>query len=74
LGLGTDLDTVGGKLGGELSGDNGDGRLRQAAARGQYGDKKLGVYDQVKEIFDPKGVLNPGVIIGTDPADLLKLF
>lgn len=72
--LGDDLYAAAVKLGGSLSGDSGDGRLRQAAGRGVYGDQMLGIFEKVKDIFDPKGILNPGVIIGTDPDDLIGML
>ena len=71
LGTAKDFYTLAGKLGGEIAGDSGDGRLRQAAARGQYDDELLGIFEKVKKIFDPKGILNPGVIIGGDPSELV---
>ncbi|MDR2523964.1 MAG: FAD-binding oxidoreductase [Candidatus Nomurabacteria bacterium] len=66
-----DYHQLAGKLGGSIAGDSGDGRLRQAAARGQYDDAMLGIFEKVKNIFDPKGILNPGVIIGSREADLI---
>jgi FAD/FMN-containing dehydrogenase len=59
------------KLGGTIAGDSGDGRTRIAAARGQYGDEMLGIFERVKEIFDPKGIFNPGVVIGTGEEELI---
>lgn len=59
-----------GKLGGTIAGDSGDGRLRALGSRGQYTDEMLGIFEQVKEIFDPKGILNPGVILDTDQDSL----
>lgn len=72
--LGDDLYSAAIKLGGSLSGDSGDGRLRQEAGRGVYGDQMLGVFEKVKNIFDPKGILNPGVVIGTNPEDLIAIL
>lgn len=48
-------------LGGTLSAAAGDGRVRAPYVRKQYSD---GLYDlmlQVKKLFDPHGILNPGV-------------
>lgn len=67
-----DLYSVAGKLGGEIAGDSGDGRLRQKAAAGQYDDEILGIFEKVKDIFDPKGILNPGVVIDADEQDLIS--
>ncbi|MDR1197212.1 MAG: FAD-binding oxidoreductase [Candidatus Nomurabacteria bacterium] len=63
-----------GKLGGEISGDSCDGRLRQTAARGQYNDEMLGIFEKVKNIFDPKGILNPGVILDSEEPRLIALL
>jgi FAD/FMN-containing dehydrogenase len=71
FGVAKDLYSIAGKLGGEIAGDSGDGRLRQSAAAGQYDDEALGIFEKTKEIFDPKNILNPGVIIGADESDLI---
>jgi FAD/FMN-containing dehydrogenase len=71
FGLARDYYKLAGKLGGAIAGDSGDGRLRQTAARGQYGDKMLGIFEKVKQVFDPKGIFNPGVILGSREADLI---
>jgi len=72
--LGNDLYSGALKLGGSIVGDSGDGRLRQAAGLRVYGDQMLGIYEKVKQIFDPKNILNPGVVIGTDPDDLIGML
>ncbi|MHC4553393.1 MAG: anaerobic glycerol-3-phosphate dehydrogenase subunit C, partial [Planctomycetota bacterium] len=54
-------------LGGSISGEHGDGLVRAAFIRGQYGDEYYGLLCQIKQIFDPKGILNPGKIINDDP-------
>jgi FAD/FMN-containing dehydrogenase len=71
LGTAKDLYSLAGRLGGEIAGDSGDGRLRQKAAAGQYDDEALGIFEKVKAIFDPKGILNPGVIIDGDEQGLI---
>ncbi|MDH3366383.1 MAG: hypothetical protein OEO17_00960, partial [Gemmatimonadota bacterium] len=62
-------------LGGTPSGEHGDGRLRAGAVSRMYGDEVLELFRLVKETFDPRGVLNPGVILGgpDDPVDRLKV-
>lgn len=74
LNFGDDLYSTAIKLGGSLSGDSGDGRLRQESGRRVYGDQMLGIFEKVKNIFDPKGILNPGVVIGTESDDLIRLI
>jgi FAD/FMN-containing dehydrogenase/Fe-S oxidoreductase len=46
-------------LKGTLSGEHGDGILRAAWVRKIFGDL-VPVFEEIKRIFDPKGVLNPG--------------
>ena len=54
-------------LGGTVSGEHGDGRLRAPFARRQYGDGIVALFRAVKTAFDPHGIFNPGVILGTAP-------
>ena len=49
------------ELGGSLSAGNGDGRLRAPYISLQYGEELYQLMMQVKKIFDPQGILNPGV-------------
>ncbi|HSX46687.1 MAG TPA: FAD-binding oxidoreductase [Patescibacteria group bacterium] len=50
-------------LGGSLSGEHGDGRLRGPYLAKVYGDDVYELFQRVKQIFDPYGILNPGVKI-----------
>jgi FAD/FMN-containing dehydrogenase/Fe-S oxidoreductase len=49
-------------LGGSLSGEHGDGRLRTPYLRRAYGPL-ADVFAEVKTLFDPEGLLNPGIIV-----------
>jgi FAD/FMN-containing dehydrogenase/Fe-S oxidoreductase len=49
-------------LGGSLSGEHGDGRLRTPYLRRAYGPL-ADTFEQVKSLFDPRGLLNPGIIV-----------
>ena len=51
------------ELGGTLSGEHGDGRLRARALEKVYGPEITGLFRKVKDAFDPVGILNPGVKI-----------
>ncbi len=58
-------------LGGVVSGEHGDGRLRSAYIREQY----PGIYDlfvQVKAIFDPRSVFNPEIKNSDDPLQMAR--
>lgn len=48
-------------LGGTLTGEHGDGRLRAAAMRRVWSEESLARFRDIKEAFDPQGILNPGV-------------
>jgi hypothetical protein len=50
-------------LGGTLSGEHGDGRLRARSLSDVYGAEIVGLFRRVKEAFDPVGILNPGIIV-----------
>ncbi|MGH7586765.1 MAG: FAD-binding oxidoreductase, partial [Gemmatimonadales bacterium] len=49
------------RLGGTPSGEHGDGRLRARFVERVYGPEVMALFRQVKDTFDPDGVLNPGV-------------
>jgi FAD/FMN-containing dehydrogenase len=49
------------QLGGSITASAGDGRVRAPYLRGLYGDDIYNLMMQVKRIFDPLGILNPGV-------------
>lgn len=51
-------------LGGTLSGEHGDGLLRTPFLSRLYGREIYSLFTEVKNIFDPKGILNPGKVIG----------
>lgn len=53
-------------VGGTISGEHGDGLSRTAFLRSQYGPLYR-VFRQVKEIFDPAHLMNPGKIVSDDP-------
>jgi FAD/FMN-containing dehydrogenase/Fe-S oxidoreductase len=48
--------------GGSASGEHGDGRARGELLKFMYSAAALETFGQVKKIFDPAGVLNPGII------------
>ncbi|MDQ3793614.1 MAG: FAD-binding oxidoreductase, partial [Actinomycetota bacterium] len=49
--------------GGSLSGEHGDGLARSQFLEKMYGPEILRAFAEVKGLFDPEGVLNPGVIV-----------
>lgn len=57
-------------LGGTISSQAGDGRLRTPYLEAMYGVELYGLFQKVKTIFDPYGTMNPGVKFGTSLDDL----
>lgn len=57
------------RYGGSLSGEHGDGRARSELLPVMYSPAVLDLFCQVKDIFDPAGVLNPGVGVRPRPLD-----
>jgi FAD/FMN-containing dehydrogenase/Fe-S oxidoreductase len=55
--------------GGSLSGEHGDGLARSEFLEKMYGPEILRAFSEVKELFDPQGILNPGVIVDPPPMD-----
>lgn len=53
-------------LGGVVSGEHGDGRLRSAYIRRQYPDI-YELFTRVKDLFDPQGIFNPEIKTSQDP-------
>ena len=51
------------KLGGTISGEHGDGMARSEYIRKQYGQINYKIFKELKNIFDPDNILNPGKII-----------
>ncbi|WP_208921646.1 FAD-binding and (Fe-S)-binding domain-containing protein [Streptomyces capitiformicae] len=49
--------------GGTLSGEHGDGRARGELLEVMYSHQLIRAFADFKEIFDPEGLLNPGVIV-----------
>jgi FAD/FMN-containing dehydrogenase len=54
------------ELGGTLSGEHGDGRLRAPLLARSWNDSAMDLFKQVKRAFDPAGVFNPGAKIALD--------
>ena len=50
-------------LGGTPSGEHGDGRLRAGLLERFYGRDMMALFRDVKRAYDPRAILNPGVII-----------
>jgi D-lactate dehydrogenase len=60
--------------GGNLKAEHGTGRVMAPYVRRQYGDELYEVMRELKRLCDPRGVLNPGVLIDEDPDAHLQNF
>jgi anaerobic glycerol-3-phosphate dehydrogenase C subunit len=59
-------------LGGSISGEHADGLVRAAFIRRQYGDEFYELLCKIKNIFDPRDLMNPGKIISSDVDVMVK--
>lgn len=57
------------KYRGSLSGEHGDGRLRGEFIPALMGQEIYQLFKEVKHVFDPHNLLNPGKIVNTPPMD-----
>ncbi len=55
------------KYGGALSGEHGDGLVRSPFQEKMYGPILYQAFREIKETFDPHGLLNPGKIVDAPP-------
>jgi FAD/FMN-containing dehydrogenase/Fe-S oxidoreductase len=68
-GVATDIALLVKKYKGSLSGEHGDGRLRGEFIPLMVGEHCYQLMREVKSVFDPKGIFNPGKIVDTPPMD-----
>ena len=62
------------KYDGSLKAEHGTGRNMAPYVRYEWGDEAFGFMEEVKRLFDPLRLLNPGVIFNDDPECHLKHF
>jgi FAD/FMN-containing dehydrogenase len=55
-----DLFALARRLNGSVSGEHGLGLVKSGALEGQWSPPALRLHEQVKAMFDPKNLLNPG--------------
>ena len=53
------------RLGGTLTGEHGIGILKRRWLRDELGDDQLELQRQIKAVFDPTGILNPGKVFAS---------
>ncbi|HEY0009903.1 MAG TPA: FAD-linked oxidase C-terminal domain-containing protein [Tepidisphaeraceae bacterium] len=59
------------ECGGVMSGEHGDGRVRGPLLERFYGSELVGAFAEVKRLFDPVGILNPGNIVNAGGVDTI---
>ena len=70
-----EISTLTGRLGGTLTGEHGDGRLRAPLLSRVWTAEALARFAAVKRAFDPDAILNPGAkvaLAGARPFDAVK--
>jgi glycolate oxidase subunit GlcD len=60
------------ELGGSIAGEHGVGWLKRGRLEAQWDDRALELHEQIKHVFDPKGLLNPGKKLARYPARSLS--
>jgi FAD/FMN-containing dehydrogenase len=63
-----DLFDVAVRLGGSVSGEHGLGLLKRGQLARQWPPRALDLHDEIKRVFDPKNLLNPGKKLSRPPA------
>jgi len=58
----SDLFAAAVKLGGTLTGEHGVGTLKKRWLADELGDRQVTLQRQIKAVFDPNGILNPGKV------------
>ncbi|MFF4231087.1 FAD-binding and (Fe-S)-binding domain-containing protein [Streptomyces sp. NPDC001820] len=55
--------------GGSLSGEHGDGQARAELLPKMYGDELVALFGRFKDVWDPAGAMNPGMLARPDRLD-----
>jgi Fe-S oxidoreductase len=59
---------------GAYSGEHGDGLVRSEWVAWQFGDRLTRTFEEIKDLFDPQGLMNPGKIVRATRMDDATLF
>lgn len=59
---------------GSLSGEHGDGRLRGEFIEQMIGAKNYALIQEVKKVWDPNNIFNPGKIVNAPPMDSMLRY
>jgi FAD/FMN-containing dehydrogenase len=56
------------KYGGSITGEHNDGLIRSSYLQNMFGDEVCALFSEVKRIFDPMNIMNPGKKVNADLA------
>jgi FAD/FMN-containing dehydrogenase/Fe-S oxidoreductase len=59
---------------GAFSGEHGDGLVRSEWVGWQFGPRLTKAFEDIKDLFDPQGIMNPGKIVRSTRMDQRELF
>lgn len=62
------------RLRGNISADHSDGIIRSPFLRDFYGEELMNAFAAVKQIYDPKNIMNPGKKVGVSVRDIDRYF
>ena len=54
------------QYGGSISAEHNDGLIRSPYLRQMYGEEIYRIFEEIKKIFDPQNIFNPGKKVGAD--------
>ncbi|NDV19048.1 FAD-binding protein [Pseudodesulfovibrio sp. JC047] len=66
------VDLITKRFDGSLKAEHGTGRAMAPFVRNEWGDFLFEIMCDIKKLFDPKGILNPGVLINEDKQAYLE--
>ena len=67
--IATEVADLARDCGGVMSGEHGDGRLRGPLLERFFGPELMTAFREIKAIFDPPNILNPGNIVAAGPIE-----
>jgi glycolate oxidase subunit GlcD len=69
-----DLFELAARMGGSVSGEHGLGLFKRGQLARQWNERALGLHAEIKRVFDPKNLLNPGKKLGVADAPELSFI